>query len=286
MNTRVSVIIPVYNEEKVINDCINSLSEQTFKELEIIIIDDGSTDKTPQILSGYKTNNLKCRILQQNHLGAGEARNLGAKNAIGQILVFVDADMIFDNKFIEMLTKPIRSGEVIGTFSKYEYVFNKNNIWSKCWNLNRNLPIDRMHNKNYPDSQPVFRAVLKKEFDRVGGFDAIGYIDDHTLSKKIGVEAVNAKGAIFYHRNPETLQEVYQQARWIGKSEYKNRKIKIEFLMKIVSFIRYSLPFSLLIGLYKTIRYQLWVFWLFKMIYDSAIEISLIKSFSNEQKYR
>lgn len=278
---KISVIIPVYNEENTIRDCITSLLNQTLNGIEIIIVDDGSTDATAEV-----AKNFPVKILFQKHLGAGKARNLGSKVASGEILVFVDADMTFDYEFIEKLTKPIRDGEAIGTFSKEEYVLNKNNVWSKCWNINRNLPINRMHQTDYPDYQAVFRAILKKEFDRVGGFDSIGYVDDHTLAKKLGIEAVNASNAIFYHKNPESLTEIYKQARWIGKSEFKNRKIKNESLMKVVTMIRYAFPFSLLIGLYKSLKYQLPQFLIFKLVFDFAIEVSVIKSFFGEQKYR
>ncbi|KKR83011.1 MAG: hypothetical protein UU29_C0008G0120 [Candidatus Daviesbacteria bacterium GW2011_GWA2_40_9] len=242
---KVSVVIPVYNEEKVIGDCLKSLSTQSYQDLEVIVVDDGSTDKTLDVLSEFKNNNLKLTLLKQDHLGAGAARNLGARETKGDILVFVDADMVFDREFIERLIGPIREGNTIGTFSKEEYVLNKDNVWSKCWNINRNLPEDRMHPKNYPARQTVFRAILKKEFAKVDGFETIGYVDDHTLADKLGVLAVLAPGAVFYHRNPESLTEIYRQARWIGKSEFKKRKISNENWMRLVVLIRYSFPLSL-----------------------------------------
>ena len=279
---RVSVVIPVFNEESAILDCLNSLKQQSYKDLEVIVVDDGSLDKSREsvrLIIGVK-------LLEQSHKGAGAARNLGAKQATGEILVFVDADMTFDKKFIEMLTKPIRAGKTIGTFSKNEMVLNKKNIWSKCWNINKRLPFDRMHPKNYPDTQPVFRAILKKEFLRVGGFDTIGYIDDHTLSEKLKTQALVAPDAFFYHRNPEDLIEIYNQARWIGKSEYKRRKIKNENIMRIVSLIRYNFLLSLVYGLTKAIYYKIPRFIFFKIVYDFAVEISLVKSFFKEQQYK
>ncbi|MBI3485820.1 glycosyltransferase family 2 protein [Candidatus Daviesbacteria bacterium] len=283
---KVSVVIPTFNEEKAIADCLEALFKQTYKNLEIIVVNDGSTDKTLEILSKFKNENPKVKVLTQKHLGAGLARNLGAKNAEGEILVFVDADMTFDKKFISNLIKPILSKKAIGSFSKDEFVLNKTNIWSKCWNVNKNLPFNKMHPKNYPDEQAVFRAILKKEFLKVGGFDSIGYIDDYTLSKKLNAKAKVAKNAYFYHKNPETLKEVFTQARWIGKNEYKNRKIRNENLMRIISIIRYSLPFSLVNGFIKGIVYKLPFFIFFKLIYDFAVEVSLFRSFFKEHLYK
>ena len=219
-------------------------------------------------------------------MGAGAARNLGAKHAKGEILVFVDADMEFDKKFIDKLTAPIREKKAIGTFSKEEYVLNNNNIWSKCWNINKGLLFDRMHPINYPDEQNVFRAILKSEFDRAGGFKPIGYIDDHTLAEKLGIKAQAAPDAVFYHRNPDSLKEIYMQARWIGKSEFKKRKIKNETIMKLITIIRHSLLLSLVHGVIGTMKFGLPQYILFKIVYDLGVEISLLNSFLGEQKYK
>lgn len=277
----VSVIIPAFNEEKSIGECLESLLKQTYKSIEIMVIDDDSHDLTVGIIKKFPV-----KLLKQSHQGPGTARNLGAKQAQGEILVFVDADMVFDPKFIENLVKPIIKGEAIGTFSKEEYVLNKDNVWSKCWNINKGLSTKRMHPKNYPDSQSVFRAILKKEFLKTGGFTPIGYIDDHTIAEKLGIKAQNAPGAIFYHRNPETLSEIFTQARWIGKSEFKKRKIQNETLMKLVTLVRYSLPMSIINGFYKAVKFAIPEYIIFKLVYDLAIEISIIGSFLGEQKYK
>ncbi len=275
---KVSVVIPVYNEQKSISNCLSSLLEQNYESLEIIVVDDGSNDESLNIIK-----NFPVKLLRQNHKGPGLARNLGAKYAKGEILVFVDGDMTFDKDFIKNLVKSITAGQTIGTFSKEEFVLNKNNIWSKCWNINKGLPLDRMHPINYPNQQPVFRAILKKEFDKVGGFDPIGYIDDYTLSEKLGVLAVVAPDAIFYHSNPNNLSEVFTQAKWIGKSEFKRRKIKNESLMRLVTLIRYSLPLSLFHAIYKSFKHDLPQFLIFKLIYDFAVEISIIETFFSKK---
>ena len=286
MNNRlISVIIPVYNEEKVISDCLNSLKDQTYKRLEIIVIDDGSTDKTLSLLGhpdpAFAGEGSRLKVLRQDHKGPGSARNLGSKNAKGNILVFVDADMTFDKNFIKDLVVPILQGKSIGTFSKNEMNANANNIWSVCWNINRGWPIDRLIPTDYPDTAPVFRAILKKEFDRVGGFDTTGeYTDDWSLSKKLAVKSTLSNGAIYYHANPSTLPEVWTQARWIGKNEF----ISGDLIRTIRSLILYSFPLSIIIGIYKSIVRRQMLFVLFKLWYDFAVWISTIKSFFGEKK--
>ena len=260
----ISIIIPTYNEEDVILDCLESLKRQSLKDFEIIVVDDGSTDST--------VNKLKeVTILHQNHLGAGAARNLGAKNAKGDILVFVDCDMTFDKNFLKMLVKPIISGKSKGTFSKDEYVSNWNNIWSKCWNKNEGWMDKKRHPKNYPDRQKVFRAILKSEFNKVDGFTAGGYNDDWSLSEKLGYEATVAPKAIFFHKNPSTLKEIYNHAKWVGKRRYK-----LYALGYMVALVRVSFPISLIIGLIKSLVIFNFQFLIFKLIYDFGIFVGIL----------
>src|SRR5574340_25507 len=196
---RISVIIPVYNEAKVIGNCLASLEKQTLaSDMEIIVVDDGSTDGSSKVAA-----------LHQEHLGPGAARNLGAKQAKGDILVFVDADMEFEPDFLEKLISPILKKKTIGTFSKEEFLLNKDNPWARFWNQNLGKPPLRMLPSDYPETAPVFRALLKTKFAEAGGFDTnVGYTDDWSISRKLGVLASAAPGAKFYHRNPDTLKEV------------------------------------------------------------------------------
>lgn len=280
MNNLVSVIIAAYNEETDIGKCLESLKSQSYKSIEIIVIDDGSTDKTQQIV-----NKFNVRFRQQNHNGPGVARNKGAKIAKGRILVFVDADMTFDKDFIKDLTYPIIKGKTIGTFSKNEMNANKENLFSRFWNINRGWPPERLIPPNYPNTAPVFRAILESEFSKVGGFETGGaYTDDWSLSRKLGKKATIAKGAVYYHKNPQNLYEVWKQARWIGKSEF----ISGSFLRKLRSLIFYSFFTSTIIGLFKSIfknKVDL-RFVIFRVYYDTAIWISVLLSFLKEAKYK
>lgn len=269
---KISVIIPTYNERKTLLESIESLGTQIFNDFEIIIVDDGSGDKTSEDLQNLQKTLPNFKFLKQNHKGAGAARNMGAKEALGDILVFVDADMTFDENFLEKLTEPIRKGLVKGTFSKEEYVANWGNPWARCWNINENWVEKRRHPENYPDTQPVFRAILKSEFERVGGFTPGGYDDDWSLWKKLGYEAVNAQGAIFYHKNPSSLSEVYKHAKWVAK-----RKYKMGLLGYVVALLRVLLPFSIATGLIKGLVNQNLRFIIFKIVYDFGIFIGVWK---------
>lgn len=289
----VSVIIPFYNEKpEVLSACIASLLKQSCPDFEIILVDDGSTNLKQDTFQNLELliKNKKITILKQNHLGAGAARNMGAEKAHGDIFVFVDADMEFDKEFLKDLIVPIVSKGETGTFSREEYLGNKGNVWAVYWNINRyyingwkldSEVYSRILPTYYPDRQKVFRAIKKDAFFRVEGFDETGYTDDWTLSEKLGREAVLAIGAKFFHRNPESISEIWNQAGWVGKNKFISGSI----LRKIYSLFKYSLPVSIITGTLVSRRVNSPQFILFKLIYDTAVCFSVILSFFSGKLY-
>ena len=100
---KISIIIPVYNVEKYLCECIDSILNQTFHDFEIICVDDGSIDKTLEILRDYKNKDERIFILQQHHSGAAEARNNGIRLARGKYIQFLDSDDYFEQTMLEEL---------------------------------------------------------------------------------------------------------------------------------------------------------------------------------------
>ncbi len=269
---KVSVIIPTYNEESVIIECLSSLSKQTYKDFEVRVVDDGSSDGTALKLRTTVDKLIyKITILEQKHKGPGAGRNMGAKQAKGDILVFVDADMTFDKHFIKNLVKPILLKKSKGTFSKDEIVSNWDKPLSRAYNLNEGWENKKRHPKNYPDTQKVFRAILKSEFDKVGGFTPGGYNDDWSLSEKLGYDATLAEKAIFFHKNPDNLKEIYNHAKWVGKRQYK-----LGMLGYLIGLVRSSLPISLVVGLTKAFIYGQPAFLIFKIVYDFGVFVGIL----------
>ena len=104
MQPKISIIIPVYNTEKYLHECLDSVINQTLKDIEIICIDDGSADNSYQVLQGYADKDSRFVILQQENKGAGRARNNGLKNATGEFVAFLDSDDYYaDNTVLEKL---------------------------------------------------------------------------------------------------------------------------------------------------------------------------------------
>ena len=98
---KVSLIVPVYNTDKYLKKCLDSLLNQTLKDIEIIIINDGSKDNSDNIINSYHDKRIK--YFKQENKGIGKTRNLGIKKSQGEYLAFVDSDDYLDSHFCEYL---------------------------------------------------------------------------------------------------------------------------------------------------------------------------------------
>jgi len=109
---KVSVIIPVYNVEKYLKQCLDSVINQTLKDIEIICVDDGSTDSSLEILKEYAKNDNRIKILTQENKGAGAARNTGLRVAAGKYVYFLDSDDFLELNAFECLINYIDNREI------------------------------------------------------------------------------------------------------------------------------------------------------------------------------
>jgi len=270
---RVSVIVPCYNEQAHIGECLASLLRQNLPaaSYEIIVIDDGSRDHTQSIVQQLVANTAgRITFLEQNHAGPALARNLGATQARGQILAFLDADMTFATDFLAKLIAPIEAGSAIGTFTLDEYVANVSNLWSRSWSVCYYLPLDRRVPANLTEHEStVFRAIRREAFTSVDGFDSAGYHDDHTLAAKLGQTASRVPGAICYHYNPGSAREVWASAHWIGKSDRQPRSLK--------EWLRRSPPGALKRGIARAREEHEPFYIIFEQIYSLGLLTGMFK---------
>lgn len=107
MDAEISIIIPVYNTQNYLGQCLESLFIQTFQNFEIICVDDGSSDNSLEILKKYEKKFKNFKILKQNHQGASEARNLGLEYSKGRYVQFLDSDDYFEPCMLEKLYQKI-----------------------------------------------------------------------------------------------------------------------------------------------------------------------------------
>lgn len=266
-----SVIIPMYNEERYITRCLESLNHQSFSDFEIILIDDWSTDRTVERASAYKV-----KILKQNHGWPGKARNRWAKEATGDILIFVDADMYFDKDYIKNLLNPILHGHEAGTAHGVEKVGNPENIRAKT------RCIDRIPNP--PKRSWVYRAIKRDLFLDAGWFDPSKWYFDDNLSKiNHWKGALTVMDAVCYHNNPETLSEAFKHSVRVGKSLAQSWEIRT-YLKKywVVFFV--SLIALVSIAVYTD------TFWFFMTwalcLFVFFLEIIALKRVAKEHEFR
>lgn len=107
----VSVIIPVYNAGETIRRCLNSVVNQSYTNIEIIVIDDGSIDNSFEICKSYCAKDERIKVLKQNNSGPGAARNLGIEYSRGKYILFVDSDDYIANDMVEKMLKEIMENE-------------------------------------------------------------------------------------------------------------------------------------------------------------------------------
>ena len=150
---KVSIIVPVYNVEKYLEKCLVSLTNQTYSNIEIILVDDGSTDNSSSICDLYKKYS-SVKVYHKKNGGLSDARNFGIKKATGDYYSFIDSDDYVDTDFIEkLLNEAIRSKSDIVSSSKILEYPKKNFYVNDC----KKITMDY--------KEALFRLFKKDEFD-------------------------------------------------------------------------------------------------------------------------
>lgn len=126
----ISVIVPVYNSEKFIKKCIDSILNQTFQNFELILVNDESKDNSLEILNGYSKNDNRIIVIDQKNTGPGLARNAGLKIARGKYVMFIDSDDYIDEDYIEKHFTKIKNDKLDIVVSGFKKVDNNGNILS------------------------------------------------------------------------------------------------------------------------------------------------------------
>lgn len=103
-NIKVSIIVPIYNIEKYLRKCLDSIKAQTFTDFEVVMVNDGTPDSSAEIAREYVESDSRFRLINQENGGVGAARNTGLKNANGEYIVFVDGDDAIRENHLEKLT--------------------------------------------------------------------------------------------------------------------------------------------------------------------------------------
>lgn len=120
----VSIIVPIYNTEKYLGECIESILNQTYKNIEVILVNDGSIDRSLEICNAYKKKDSRIVIINKINTGVSDTRNRGIISALGKYLCFVDADDTLDCNFVDIMFNEISGTEADVVFCNFMYNYD------------------------------------------------------------------------------------------------------------------------------------------------------------------
>lgn len=211
-NEKISVIVPVFNSEKTIRRCIDSIFNQSYENFEIIIVNDGSTDKTKKILNEY--NDDRIIIINQKNFGTGVARNNGVLKSSGKYICFIDSDDEIKSNFLEELynaiiyyNADISCSEVVDS-NKHIEILNKVESFNKLLDLPETI------------SMSVCRKLFKKNVLENISFDVSNHYEDVAYVMKV---FLNANGVVVI---PSSLYIYHQQEGSRSQLYYGNERIQ------------------------------------------------------------
>lgn len=185
--TMVSIIVPTYNYEKYICDAVDSILNQTFKDFEIIVVDDGSTDDTYKVLEKYDDRIV---YLYQENSGPASARNLGIKKSKGKYICFLDADdMFLPNKLEKQVALMEKERKIGLIYSNYLCIDERNSRILKHYRCKKfsdhRVAFNNLLTYNYINTSTVM--IRKACIGKVGLFnEKYSYLEDYDLWVRIG----------------------------------------------------------------------------------------------------
>jgi glycosyltransferase involved in cell wall biosynthesis len=218
-----SVIIPLYNKAEYISECIESALNQTFEDYEIVIVNDGSTDKSVSIVESFTSD--KIELIHQENLGVSIARNTGCTHASGNYLAFLDADDLWKPNHLEALKESIDKFKNAGLYCN-NYLINYNKSHTRPAQLNFNLPnqpiiIEDFFKSSLKDTVAwtSATAISKNKFIANGMFNPL-YTTGQDLDLWIRMAL---KDTVVF--NPETTM-LYKKSIGNSLSKTENNKVR------------------------------------------------------------
>ena len=254
----ITIIVPVYNVEDFLAECIDSLLAQTYSNIEIIIVDDGSTDNSPVICELYAEKDQRIKVFHKNNSGQSCARNLGLDHANGDYIAFVDSDDFVSPFFIEHMYQRIVSDNSDIVFCEYQEVGDEELLHKvKRVNQVRDTVISdevwQWESLYYMFCVALWNKLYKAEIWKNLRFKENKYAEDNfaftEYMKKVNLVSV-LKEQLYYYRqrkNSEvhsyTLKNLDSIEARLERADYcvsiKNKKIAKKILLRLSgSFLR------------------------------------------------
>lgn len=211
---KVSVIVPVYNVEAYLENCLESISNQTEKNIEIIVVDDGSPDKSGEIAEKYQLKDSRVKVIHKKNGGLSDARNSGLDVAKGKYICFIDSDDWIEHDYIELLIEGIEKNEADISVLKIKKINDYSKIMDSTetdhfWNVfpsEEAMSILFTNNKiGYSANNKLFKrslfAELRFPYGKLMEDKAVMYL---LIDKSIRV-AVNKSEKYHYYQSPVSI---------------------------------------------------------------------------------
>lgn len=252
-NIKVSVIVPVYNAEKYLKQCLDSIITQTLTDIEIICVDDGSTDKSLEILKLYEKNDTRIKVIQQNNQYAGVARNNGLKIATGEWVTFIDSDDFCEIDGLEKLYS-IAKENSLDFIKCSSYVLNEttHEYEKQEWYLNKIA--EKIFNKitffdEYPDilygiCDTPWSGLYKMSFIKNNNihFPNFHCVNDHSFFVECLLKAkrIMVKDVYFVHHRIERDGSLIYTKHYYFDDQIKNYE-RVKNIVKDINNPKYAI---------------------------------------------
>ena len=239
---KVSVVVPIYNVEKYIKQCVDSIRNQTLEDIEIILVDDGSPDNCPQICDDYKKLDNRIKVVHKKNGGLSSARNAGMRVATGEYIGFVDSDDYIEVDMYEKMYNTAKKYDVDFVMCDYYKVFEKekyqNSLSLEKGLFNKKKIVDRLYNElimredlEYGPLLSVWNCLYKRDFIEKNNLyfdDIVKYCEDNLYSPIVGYNAQSfyyMKNQYLYNYrfNPNSISNTFKQEYWDIYVEMNNK---------------------------------------------------------------
>lgn len=275
MSPFVTIIIPVYNSERWLVRCLDSVINQTFREIEILLIDDGSSDKSAEICDEYASKDSRIRVIHQQNKGVSAARQKGVNCAIGEYVIHVDSDDWVEKDMIEQLySKAIEGDYDMVVCDYYEELVGKTKYCSQdpktvdIQKLLRKFLLQQLHgsccNKlvkrvcyslpgvSFPQGVNIYEDLYVTCQMLRNGI-SVGYLPKAFYHYLVGYSA----GSLSMRITRKSVEEKMRFIDLMGKQALLNEKNELYYFKKDVLFSLFYLhQYTLLKNLYPEIKQQ------------------------------
>lgn len=264
----ISVIVPIYNVEEYLPACIESILNQTYKDLEVLLIDDGSTDNSGKICDEYTKRDNRCIVIHQLNKGLSGARNTGLKYATGEYISFIDGDDYIHPQMLEILYEALQKGDYDFSMTLHKETW-ENEKFKSINKVDYDILkqddliytfFDRKNKKaNYPSyffymvwNKLYHKATIDNiRFQKTAAEDCVFSIDIYTKTKN----AILVKNELYYwvqrktsithqssnQRDINTIISYYQCLQKIPKHKFEYRAAALEMLYKRMIICRFNM---------------------------------------------